>query len=163
MRIATQDRGELGFAGLLLTLGAFVLVDTSTIEIPKAASNVGPRFFPYAVGLLLTVAAAAVVVDILRGNSAEPEESELIDPSQPLNWRRVALVIGSVVAFGALLDPAGYVVAGAVAFFGVTFALGARQYARNTVIAVLLSLLVYVAFTRGLGIFLPAGVLEGIL
>ena len=49
-----KSKGELGFAGLLLALGVFILVDATTIEIPKAASNVGPRFFPYAVATLLT-------------------------------------------------------------------------------------------------------------
>ena len=43
---ARKSKGELGFAGLLLALGVFILIDTTTIEIPMAASNVGPRSSP---------------------------------------------------------------------------------------------------------------------
>jgi len=161
--VKITNKGELGFAGLLLALGIFVLVDATRIDIPLAASNVGPRTFPYITGAILTASAAIVVIDILRGRSAEPEEGELVDPHARFNWRKVGLLVASVVAFAVLLVPAGYVVANTVAFFGVAFALGARRYIRAVVGSILLSLLVYVAFTRGLGIYLPPGVLEGIL
>ena len=160
---AVKSKGELGFAALLLALGIFILVDTTTIEIPKAASNVGPRFFPYAVGLLLTGAAVAVVVDILRGGHAEPEEGELIDPSQPFNARRVTLFVVAVIAFALLVEPLGYVPATAISFFVIAYALGSRHYARLAVGSVAVALVIYIAFTRGLGIYLPAGLLDGIL
>ena len=158
-----RDKGELGFAGLLLALGVFILLDTTTIEIPKAASNVGPRFFPYAVGALLTVGALLVVIGILRGDHASPEEGELVDPSLPVNVRRTAGMAGSVVAFAVLLNPLGYVLATAICFFAVAATLGARHYVRLGVGSLALSVAIYVAFTQGLGIFLPPGLLDGIL
>ena len=158
-----RDKGELGFAGLLLALGVFILVDTTTIEIPKAASNVGPRFFPYAVGILLTVGALMVVVNLLRGDHASPEEGELVDPSLPVNVRRTAAMIGSVVAFAVLLNPLGYVPATALTFFAIAATLGARHYVRLGVGAIALSVAIYLAFTQGLGIYLPPGLLDGIL
>lgn len=163
MTLSVKNKGELGFAGLLLAVGVFVLIDTSTIEIPKAASNVGPRFFPYAVGALLTAAAAFVITDILRGNIAEPEDGELIDPSLPMNKRRVVLLILSIVAFGVLLDPAGYIIAAAVTFFGISTTLGARRFGRVAVGSVVLAYGIYMAFTRGLGIYLPTGILDRIV
>ena len=160
---AVKSKGELGFAGLLLALGIFVLVDTTTIEIPKAASNVGPRFFPYFVGALLTAAAAAVVINILRGDHAEPEEGELIDPALPMNFRRVGQLIASVIAFALLLDPLGFVAATAICFFAVSATLGARHFVRLAIGSVVIGLVIYLAFTRGLGIYLPPGLLDGIL
>ena len=159
----TKNIGELVFAGLLLALGVFVLVDSSQIEVPLAASNVGPRTFPYVTGAILTLSATVTVIGILRGRGAEPEEGELVDPHAKFSWRKVGLLVASVVAFAALLEPAGYVVANTVTFFGVAFTLGAHRYVRAAIGSVLLSLLVYVGFTRGLGIYLPPGVLEGIL
>ncbi|MFE9202438.1 tripartite tricarboxylate transporter TctB family protein [Micromonospora sp. NPDC007230] len=158
---SVKDKGELGFAGCLLALGLFVLVDTATIAVPRAASNVGPRFVPYAVGALLTASAAFVVIDLLRGNAGTPEESEFVDPSLPMNRRRVALLIASVVVFAVLLEPAGYVIASSVTFFGVATTLGARRYGRVAVGAVLLSAVIHVVFTGPLGIYLP-GLLEGV-
>lgn len=158
-----RRKGELGFAGLLLALGVFILIDTTTIAIPKAASNVGPRFFPYLVGALLTVASLLVVINILRGGHASPEESELVDPSEPVNVRRTAGMIGSVIAFGVLLNPLGYILAAAITFFAIAATLGARHYVRLAMGALALSVVIYVAFTQGLGIYLPPGLLDGIL
>jgi putative tricarboxylic transport membrane protein len=158
-----RDKGELAFAGLLLALGVFIVVDTSTIEIPKAASNVGPRFFPYAVGALLTAGALMVVINLFRGDHASPEEGELIDPSLPVNMLRTAGMIASVVAFAVLLYPLGYVLATAISFFAIAATLGARHFIRLGVGSLVLSIAIYLAFTQGLGIFLPPGLLDGIL
>lgn len=163
MSTLLKNRGELGFAGLLLALGIFIVVDTATIQIPLAASNVGPRTFPYAIGILMIASTTFVLVDILRGRSAAPEEGELTDPTQPFDARRVAMLLASVIAFGVLVDSAGYVVASSVTFIGIAITLGARHYVRVAVGAVALSLLIYLAFTGPLGIYLPSGVLDGIL
>jgi putative tricarboxylic transport membrane protein len=160
---AIRDKGELAFAGLLLALGVFVLIDAGTIDVPLAASNVGPRAFPYLAGAILTASAALVVIEIVRGQSGDPEESELVEPHAKFSWRKVGLLVASVVAFAVLLNPAGYVIANTVAFFGIAFTLGARHYVRAAIGSLLLSLLVYVGFTRGLNIYLPPGVLQGIL
>lgn len=163
MIVSVKSKGELVFAGLTLALGIFILVGTTFINEPVAASNVGPRFFPYAIGVLLTVASAFVVIDVLRGNSASPEEGELVDPSLPMNKKRVALLLVSILAFAVLLEPAGYVIACAVSFFGIAVTLGARLGWRVAVASIALSFAIYLLFTRPLGIYLPAGVLAGIL
>lgn len=163
MTISVKSRGELVFAGLTLALGIGILVGTSFINEPLAASNVGPRFFPYAIGVLLTIASAFVVVDVLRGNSAAPEEGELVDPSLPMNKKRVALLLVSILAFAVLLEPAGYVIACAISFFGIAVTLGARFSWRVGITSIALSFAIYLLFTRPLGIFLPPGVLAGIL
>lgn len=163
MTISVKSRGELVFAGLTLALGIFILVGTMFINEPLAASNVGPRFFPFAIGALLTGASAVVVLDILRGNSAAPEAGELVDPSLPMNKKRVALLLLSILAFAVLLEPAGYVLACAVSFFGIAVTLGARLSWRVAITSIALSFAIYLLFTRALGIFLPPGVLAGIL
>ncbi len=42
-------------------------------------------------------------------------------------------------------------------------ALGSRHYVRDALIAVALSVLTFYGFYLGLGIYLPAGILEGVL
>jgi putative tricarboxylic transport membrane protein len=163
MTTSVKDKGELVFAGLTLVLGVFILVSATFINEPVAASNVGPRFFPYAIGTLLSVASAFVVIDVLRGNSAAPEDGELVDPTLPMNKKRVALLLVSILAFAVLLQPAGYVIACAVSFFGIAVTLGARLSWRVAVASITLAFAIYLLFTRPLGIFLPPGVLSGIL
>ena len=46
-------KAEVGLAAMLLALGAFLLVETSRIDIPANANSIGPRFFPTVVGVVL--------------------------------------------------------------------------------------------------------------
>ena len=62
-----------------------------------------------------------------------------------------------------LIDVLGWVVSGALLFFGCAWALGSRHYVRDLVISLLMSVVTFYGFYLGLGIHLPAGVLEGIL
>jgi putative tricarboxylic transport membrane protein len=62
-----------------------------------------------------------------------------------------------------LIDTLGWVVSGALLFFGCVWALGSRRYVRDAVISVAMSLASFYGFYLGLGIALPAGILEGIL
>ena len=57
----------------------------------------------------------------------------------------------------------GWVISGTVLFWGIAWALGSRHYIRDGVISVALSLLTFYGFYLGLGIPLPAGLLEGVL
>ena len=58
-----------------------------------------------------------------------------------------------------LMKPAGFVIATAVLFVAVAYALGSRRILLNAAVGLLLCAITYVAFTRGLGLVLPAGVL----
>jgi putative tricarboxylic transport membrane protein len=57
------------------------------------------------------------------------------------------------------VEPLGYVIVSSIVFWLTAWAVGARHVLRSAVIAVVLSLVVYLAFTRLLDITLPAGVL----
>jgi putative tricarboxylic transport membrane protein len=48
-------------------------------------------------------------------------------------------------------------------FFASVWALGSRRYIRDALISVALSLSTFYGFYLGLGIKLPAGLLEGVL
>ncbi|MGY0390681.1 tripartite tricarboxylate transporter TctB family protein [Nocardioides sp. WG-D5] len=158
-----KSKGELGFAGLLLALGIFILAYTATIDVPEAASNVGPRPVPYLVGGLLTIAALAVVINVLRGGQAQPDEAELVDPNLPVNVRRVGSFVATIVGYALILEPLGYLLTTALAFFAVSVTLGSRHFVRLAVGSLVLSVVIYLAFTRLLGIYLPPGIFEGIL
>jgi putative tricarboxylic transport membrane protein len=61
------------------------------------------------------------------------------------------------------MRPAGFVVATAVLFVAVAYALGSRRFALNAAVGLVLCAVTYVVFTRGLGLVLPAGVLGDLL
>lgn len=160
----TAGRSELGVAVLLLVLGVVTLWDTTQVATGVAqAGVVGPRAVPYLVGGLLVVCAVALAIDVLRGGRGESESGEDVDLSHPSDWRTVLMLVGAFLANVVLMETVGWWFSGAVLFFGCAFALGSRRYVRDAVIAFALSFGSYYVFAVGLGIFLPAGLLQGIL
>jgi putative tricarboxylic transport membrane protein len=160
----SKGRSELGVAVLLLVLGGLVLWDASRISSGVAqAGPVGPKAVPFLVGGLLLVCAVGLAVDVLRGGRGEAEGGEDVDLSHPSDWRTVLLLVAAFLANVALITPVGWWFSGAVLFFGCAYALGSRHYVRDLVLAFVLSFGTYYVFAVGLGIFLPAGVLQGIL
>lgn len=157
-------RSELGVALLLGVVGVVVLVDAAGISVPYSqADPVGPRTVPFVVAGLLLVCAAALAVDVLRGGHGEAEEGEDVDLTAPTEWRVVLPLVGAFVANILLIDVLGWVVSGVLLFWGSSWALGSRRPVRDAVIALALSVATFYGFYLGLGILLPAGVLEGVL
>ena len=81
----------------------------------------------------------------------------------PTDWAAVASVSGGLILHMNLLKPVGFVPAAVVLFMCVTFAFGSRSFLRDGVVALVLALTAYLAFTRLLGLQLPPGVLAGVL
>ena len=73
------------------------------------------------------------------------------------------MLVGVFVANIVLIDVLGWVISGAILFYGSALALGSRHYIRALVIAVAMSLITFYGFAIGLGVGLPAGILQGIL
>jgi putative tricarboxylic transport membrane protein len=160
---APRQKSELVLAGLVLGLGIFVIAGTADVSAAGSTVGLGPRFFPMLVGGALIVIGVCYVIDVLRGGHGDPEESEDVDESTASDWRAVAGVGGVFLGFALLLDLLGWIVAGALLFSGVAWALGSRRPLRTAAVAVALSLSTYLLFVKGLGVTLPAGLLEGVI
>ena len=157
-------RSELGVALLLGVVGVVVLVDAAGIHAPYSqADPVGPRTVPFLVAALLLVCAVGLAVNVLRGGHGEAEEGEDVDLTAPTEWRVVLPLVGTFVANVLLIDVLGGVISGALLFWGSSWALGSRHPVRDAVISLALSLATFYGFYLGLGVLLPAGVLEGVL
>jgi len=163
-RSRLAGRSELGVALLLGVVGVVVLVDAAGIHAPYSQSDpVGPRTVPFVVAGLLLVCAAALAVNVLRGGHGEAEEGEDVDLTAPTEWRVVLPLVAAFVANVLLIDVLGWVISGALLFWGSSWALGSRHLVRDAVISLALSLATFYGFYLGLGILLPAGLLEGVL
>ncbi|HEU4398590.1 MAG TPA: tripartite tricarboxylate transporter TctB family protein [Actinomycetota bacterium] len=159
-----RGRSELGVSLLLGGLGAVVLVDASRIPTDFTQRGpVGPAAVPAVVGVALLAIAVLLARDVLRGGHGEAEAGEDVDLGHPSDWRTVLLLIAAFLANVVLIDRIGFPISGAVLFWGAAYALGSRHLLRDPIIALALSVTTYLVFSRGLGIGLPAGVLEGVL
>jgi putative tricarboxylic transport membrane protein len=161
--IKKEAVGELAFAGSLLLLGVIVLVDTKNMVVPPGSGSVGPQVFPTIIGIFIMAVALFLIVDILRGNYGQPEGTEFGEIESKTDFKTLGLVSASILTYPFLIERAGFVIASTVVFFGVGFAYGARQLIKNLIISLTFALIVYVTFTKGLSVELPAGLLKGIL
>ena len=155
-------KGELAFAGSLLILGLVVVFDTKSMLVPPASGTIGPQIFPYLVSGFLILVSLGIIVQILRGNLGQPEGTEFGDTIDKTDFKSLLVVAGSMATYPLLIERAGFVLASTVAFFGVSYAFGAKNVAKNVMISIIFSLIVYFSFTRGLNVNLPSGILGGI-
>ena len=160
----TVDKAQYLVCVVLVVVGAFLIYDAVTLEAAFAKVDpVGPKFFPLVIGVAALVLAVILAVAIPRGSKGEADAGEDIDPEAPGDWRTVGLLIGLFVAMILLVNLLGWVIMSALFFAGAATILGSRHYVRNVVIGVVLALASFYAFYSGLGIPLPAGILDGIL
>jgi len=158
------DRAQYGVCGFLAVVGVLVIVDAARLQhIANSNDPIGPKPVPIVLGVLLLVVAVLYAVDVARGGTGEAEAGEDVDVTSSVDWRTVLTLIAAFVVNLALIEPLGWVISGTVLFWGSAFALGSRHHIRNLVIAVALALITFYAFAIGLGVNLPAGVLQGIL
>jgi putative tricarboxylic transport membrane protein len=159
-----KGRSELGVALLLGAAGVLVFLDANGLATPYSKSDpVGPKTVPFIVAGMLVVCAVLLALNVLRGGKGEAEAGEDVDLTHPADWKTVLPLAGAFILNILLIDWAGWVISGTVLFWGSVLALGSRHYVRDGLISVALSLLTFYGFYLGLGIALPAGLLEGIL
>lgn len=151
--------GELAFAGSLLILGLVVLYDTSKMLVPPGSGTVGPQIFPYLVSGFVILISLGLFLQIFRGNLGVPEGTEFGEVVEKTDFKSLAMVAGSMLTYPLLIERAGFIIASSVVFFGVAFAYGAKNLLKNLAISIIFSLIVYFAFSKGLNVSLPAGVL----
>ncbi len=151
--------GELAFAGSLLILGLVVLYDTSKMLVPPGSGTVGPQIFPYLVSGFVILISLGLFLQIFRGNLGVPEGTEFGEVVEKTDFKSLAMVAGSMLTYPLLIERAGFIIASSVVFFGVAFAYGAKNLLKNLAISLIFSLIVYFAFSKGLNVSLPAGVL----
>jgi putative tricarboxylic transport membrane protein len=150
-----HDRGTLlasvALGGVMMVAAVVVLIDAASLRPSDAA--VGPAVAPTAVGILLGVLGALMVLQAVR-------HLRTATARQPLPHRRLlrlAAMVVLLVAFAVLLPILGYVVASALLFTGAALLLGAPRPVRVAAYGWTLAGVVFLIFDRLIGLALPAG------
>lgn len=149
---------DLLVAALVTGIGAFLLHGAATMDVPDTAGFLGPRFFPAAVGAFLAgLGILSAVRAFWRGRTAaEP-------PQDRVDWKPLGVVGATLLLHLLLLDVLGWIIAGALLFWGVSYALGSRRVLRDLGISFVVAAAVQLGFSAGLGLNLPAGILLGVV
>lgn len=159
-----RDLAQFVVVAVLVALGAFVLADTwDVVPGMEQADPLGPRAFPLVVGVGLLLLAALLAIVTLRGSRGDIEGGEDVDLEKGSDWRTVAALVGVFALNIALVDVLGWAITGALLFAGCAAVLGSRTHVRDLLVGVVLSVASFYGFYVGLGVPVPAGVLDGIL
>jgi putative tricarboxylic transport membrane protein len=151
--------GELAFAGSLLILGLVVVLDSFNMLVPPGSGIIGPQVFPYLVGGFIIAIALGLFIQIIRGNLGVPEGTEFGDLVDKTDYKSFSMVAGAMLTYPILIERAGFVISTTVVFWGVSYAFGAKKPLKNFAVSIIFSLIVYLAFSKGLNVNLPAGIL----
>jgi putative tricarboxylic transport membrane protein len=157
------DRAQYGLAAFLVVVGAYVVYDATGLGRGFADQPVQPYAFPYVVGAVLVVLGIALGFATARGDRPESEEGEDVDLTAKADAKTVALLAAVFVVDIALIDWLGWAITGAFLFAASAWVLGSRTWVRDIAIGVALSLATFYGFYVGLGIPIPAGILDGVL
>lgn len=131
------------------------------------ATRVGEWVFPSLVGFAGIVVASLFLYEVRHRRSAARHEGSwelqvrwrARDRADRANRRALLWTSGGSLLFLATLNLAGFIIASTLLSMTVAAGFGSRRPLRNAAVALVLSAALYVAFTRGLGLTLPAGLL----
>jgi putative tricarboxylic transport membrane protein len=150
--------GEYVFAAVCAAIGAYAIIGAGFIRVPPGSASVlGPRVFPYAVGVMLLLASVVVVVGLVRGHRGAPDDGEDIDPDAPTDWLTVVKLVICFLSQLVLIELVGWPIAVAVLFAGAALSLGAKRWWMALLIGLGLGIVTQLVFGTWLGLSLPAG------
>ncbi len=121
---------------------------TSTNYVMGTAAKMGPGYFPFWLGIVLSILGLIVVAGSMSSR-AEPDRLERWDV-KTLLW-----ILGSVVLFGLLLYPLGLIISLPVLVIVSSMASHEFNFKWAVVNALVLTLLSYAAFVYGLNLQFP--------
>jgi putative tricarboxylic transport membrane protein len=175
----SEQQRKTSFADLAAAVGIAVLgilLGAGSFGIPLGVGydRIGPRFFPSVVAGGLALLGVWLAVTALRRDNAKIAERKTAEeqthgtnsvPWLPdrdqTNWRALGFLAAGLLLCLALFERGGFVMASSVLFWVAACGFGSERPLRDAVIAVALAVAVFLAFTRGLGLMLPRGVLGG--
>jgi hypothetical protein len=151
MKLRIHNRRDFWSGIMFAGFGATFAILAQAYDI-GTLRQMGPGWFPLALGLLLTVLGILIV---FNAAPQRPGADDKDDAIEPFGWREFLLVLLSIAFFALLLPYLGVIVA--IVLMVVTSALAGHEKKplEVVIVAVALSVACYVIFIYGLGVPLP--------
>lgn len=144
-----QLRNKQNFwSGVMFIVIGLAFAWKSTEYSMGTAARMGPGYFPFWLGIIMAAIGAIVLLSSLS-KKAEKTEIEKFD------YKSVAIITLSVVAFAYLLVPAGLIISMVVLVVISAMAAHDRTWKATLANAAFLTILCYLAFVVGLKLVFP--------
>ena len=119
-------------------MGTFVVVDTQSIANTAGAGGVGPRLFPYLIGVGLTLCGAVLGWQAISRRLAA-HGADVPEHARP-DWTAFALISVGIVLHMVVIGWAGFVIAGTLLFVLTARGFGSRKPVRDAASRCVLSI-----------------------
>jgi putative tricarboxylic transport membrane protein len=153
--------GQVAVAAGVAAIGALILGGSFFLPTGGGYAQVGPGVVPRVVGTILVLVGGFLLREAFTGGF--PGVDEEAEAKLPMDWVAFAWVSGGIIAYGLLVEAAGFIIASTVLFVMVARGFNSRRWLLNAVTGIVLAVVVFVTFNYGLGLTLPAGVLAPLL
>ena len=156
-----RPKGQIALSAGVLALGACVLAGAGELPAGGGYAQVGPGVVPRIVGAGLLLLGAMLLREALTGGfRGVDEEAEV---HLPMDWGAFAWVSGGILAYGFLVERAGFLIASTLLFIAVARGFASRRWLSNALVGLAVAAFIFAVFNYALGLQLPAGILKGIL
>ena len=151
-----------------VVLALLYFYGASLIPSLQIGDPLGPKAFPYLIGIGLLVSAAWLLLETLQaGKSGVADPPDLADQADQADRapedNRHLLVIAGVVAwiafYFALCEPVGFLLATPVSLLGLMVYFNRNKWVANVLTSVLFPVGIYFLFSKVLGVNLAKGLL----
>lgn len=145
--------GDRIIAVTVTALGAVLLFLAFGFPEPGQPEDPGTAALPRLIGGALVILGIMLLFNSER-NTFLPEEGTRL---------RTVLIVVVGVVYALLMTPLGFMLSTLAFMVLGLLIMGVRSIVRLILVPVLVSVVVYYLFTAALGVYLPSGVIEGIL
>ncbi len=146
---------ERGVGLVLLALGAGIIFGTFSVSALPGQDSLGPRLFPALIGGGLILLGLAhfrpASVDTREGHADEG------------HWPSLAWMMGGLLLGVLIYKPLGFIPAALTIFVLTARGFAAKWDWRHVAAGLIVALIAFFGFTKGLGLNLPTGIFKFIL
>ena len=148
---------------LFVFLGYTYFTHVIEAKVPKSylknPNVLHPSVWPKVIIILLLICIAINIYKIIKKNKGNPEFTFAVFGKNSLAFLKSKMFLGMVILIIAsfILEPLGFVVTGALILFFYGLLLGEKKWWRLCIVAVVLAIVLHIAFSGLLGVNLPRG------
>ena len=142
-----RNQRDFGAGIMYMVIGLFFAIMATNYPMGTAA-KMGPGYFPFYLGILMSVLGLLVAVKAFGAKAA-------IESIPKFNWRIMAQITGAVVLYGLLLPRLGFLIAVVVLVFVAASASREFTWKGTTINAAFLVTFTYSVFVLGLKLQFP--------
>ncbi|MEG2073372.1 MAG: tripartite tricarboxylate transporter TctB family protein [Angelakisella sp.] len=150
---------ELFFNALLFLFFGYCLIDIGKVAHLPGSDPMGAAMWPQIILVLLILCLAINIYGIIKKEKKNPEKTVKIGGAMIKEFFTSKLFMGMilVIALAMLLDPLGFVPATFIFLVAYGYLLGQRNYGKLALYSLIITVILFFLFSKGLSIMLPRG------